>query len=169
MIRKLLITTLIVRLAKFIKSTVATIAVEFAILLFPFVLLLVAIIETGYVALTTTVIDGAVASASRQVRTGIIQGSGDPIAEFRKVLCAEVNLVINCTLLQIDVQNFKSFPDPGNLPPPGNTFLPGGAEDYTLVRVSYNWKYITPFLQELTQPGGNRYIATAIFKIEPFE
>ena len=157
----------IVRIAR---CTSGLVAVEFALLLFPFVLILLAIIETGYVALTRTVIDGAVASASRQLRTGIVQQSESPIDTFRTTLCGEVNLIINCNLVRLDVRGFTLFPDPAALPPVGDTegFTPGTADEVTLVRVVYRWRYITPFLQRLTQPEGNEYVSSAIFKVEPF-
>jgi len=146
------------------------VAVEFALVLLPFVIVLLAIIETGYVALTRTIIDGAVASASRQVRTGIVQESADPLGTFRTTLCLEVGLVIDCNLVVLDVTSFQNFPDPAALPPVGATdsFNAGTSDEITLVRVTYRWNYITPFLQNLTLPEGNEYVASAIFKVEPF-
>jgi Flp pilus assembly protein TadG len=146
------------------------VAVEFALLLLPFTIVLLAIIETGYVALTRTVIDGAVASASRQVRTGIVQQSADPLDTFRTTLCQEVSLIVNCNLVVLDVTSFQNFPDPAALPPVGATdsFNAGTSDEITLVRVTYRWNYLTPFLQSLTLPGGNEYVASAIFKVEPF-
>ncbi len=146
------------------------VAVEFALVLLPFVIVLLAIIETGYVALTRTIIDGAVASASRQVRTGIVQESADPLGTFRTTLGLEVGLVIDCNLVVLDVTSFQNFPDPAALPPVGATdsFNAGTSDEITLVRVTYRWNYITPFLQSLTLPGGNEYVASAIFKVEPF-
>ena len=146
------------------------VAVEFALILLPFVIVLLAIIETGYVALTRTIIDGAVASASRQVRTGIVQESADPLDTFRTTLCLEVNLIVDCDLVILDVTSFENFPDPAALPPVGATdsFNAGTSDEITLVRVTYRWNYITPFLQTLTLPGGNEYVASAIFKVEPF-
>ena len=146
------------------------VAVEFALVLLPFALVLLAIIETGYVALTRTVIDGAVASASRQVRTGIVQQSADPLDTFRTTLCEEVNLIVNCNLVVLDVTSFENFPDPAALPPVGATdnFNAGTSDEVTLVRVTYRWNYLTPFLQNLILPGGQEYVSSAIFKIEPF-
>ena len=153
-----------------LRCRAGVVAVEFALVLLPFVLVLLAIIETGYVALTRTVIDGAVASASRQVRTGIVQESADPLDTFRTTLCLEVNLIVDCDLVILDVTSFENFPDPAALPPVGaiDSFDAGTAKEITLVRVTYRWNYITPFLQSLTLPEGNEYVASAIFKVEPF-
>jgi len=144
--------------------------VEFAFIFPLFLFVLFVIIETGYVALTNIVIEGAVSTASREIRTGVVQQNPDPLGRFRSTLCDEVNLVVNCNLVRIDVQSFGTFPDPTTLAPPGaaDNFNPGTADQITLVRVTHTWNYITPFLQALIGPGGRQYVASAIFKVEPF-
>ena len=155
---------------RFVNCPSGGVAVEFAFILPLFLFLLLVVIETGYIALTNIVIDGAVSTASREIRTGVVQQSANPLGRFRSTLCNEVNLVVNCDLVRIDVQNFTTFPDPTGIAPPGagNTFNPGTADQITLVRVTHTWNYVTPFLQTLIGPGGRQHIASAIFRVEPF-
>jgi len=147
------------------------VAVEFAILTPFFLLILLTIIETGYIALTRTVIEGAVSSASREVRTGQAQQSEDPIGTFRARLCEEVGVIIDCNLLQLDVRQFDVFPDAAEVPEITGSedfFEAGDASEITLVRVVYNWTYITPGLEILTNPGSQRFVASSVFQVEPF-
>tara|TARA_Y100000588_G_scaffold368688_1_gene436933 strand:+ start:603 stop:1139 length:537 start_codon:yes stop_codon:yes gene_type:complete len=155
---------------KFFNCPSGSVAVEFAFILPLFLFLLFVVIETGYIALTNIVIEGAVSTASREIRTGVVQQNPDPLGRFRSTLCDEVNLVVNCNLVRIDVQSFGTFPDPTTIAPPGpaDNFNPGTADQITLVRVTHTWNYITPFLQALIGPRGQQYVASAIFKVEPF-
>ena len=143
---------------------------EFSVILPLFLFLLTVIIETGYIALTNSVIEGAVSTASREIRTGVIQERPDPLGRFRGTLCERVTAVIRCNLISIDVQGFVNFPDPAALadPSPVDIFNPGTADEVTLVRVSHRWNYVTPFLQELIGPGGRQHVASAVFRVEPF-
>ena len=153
------------------RSCSGAVAVEFAILTPFFLLILLALIETGYLALTRTVIEGAVSSASREVRTGEAQQAEDPIGTFRAKLCEEVGVLIDCDLLQLDVRRFDGFPNAAEVPEITGTddfFEAGDASQITLVRVVYNWTYITPGLQILTTPGSQRFVASSVFKVEPF-
>jgi Flp pilus assembly protein TadG len=153
------------------RCCLGSVAVEFAILLPFFLLVLLTLIETGYIALTRTVIEGAVSSASREVRTGEAQQSEDPIGSFRATLCEEVSVIIDCRLLQLDVRRFDVFPNAADVPEITGTedfFQAGDASEITLVRVVYNWAYITPGLEILTNPGSKKFVASSVFKVEPF-
>jgi len=154
----------------FSNCTTGGVAVEFALILPLFLFVLLAVIETGYIALSNIVVDGAVSTASREIRTGIVQQSPNPLGRFRGTLCQQVNIVVDCGRVLIDVQNFATFPDPTTIPAPAaaNNFNPGTADQITLVRVRHTWNYLTPFLQQLIGPGGREHISSAIFRVEPF-
>lgn len=153
-------------------------AIETALIMPPFMLLCFGIIEVAILYFVATALEGQVALASRQIRTGAVQESGDPVGEFRKLLC-EGTTFIKCGDLILDVRNFGSFgeigyPDyfdnEGN--PMGNEFTPGGAGDIVLVRVAYKWEITTPFLNTyLGDSGGSTKLlhSAAVFKTEPYE
>ena len=148
-----------------------TMAVEFALTLPFYVAILLYIVETGYVALQRAVIEGAVASASREIRTGSTQISDNPLAQFRQTLCREASTVVDCSKLSLDVRNFSTIPDPAAIPPVAggvDSFSAGDAESITLVRVLFEWQYISPGLQRALSPGGQRFVVSTIFKVEPF-
>ena len=153
-------------------------AVETALIMPLFLLLCFGIIEVSILHLAASNIEGQVAVAARQIRTGNIQKSGDPLGEFNRQLCGEVTF-IDCADLIIDVRNFPSFgdvvfgeyfDDEGN--PTDNEFNPGGAGDTVLVRVAYRWKILTPFLTPyLGDGGGDTKLlhAAAVFRSEPYD
>ena len=153
-------------------------AVETALIMPVFLLLCFGIIEVSMLYLAASNIEGQVAVAARQIRTGNIQKSGDPLGEFNQLLCGEVTF-IDCADLIVDVRNFPSFgdvefgeyfDDEGN--PTDNEFNPGGAGDTVLVRVAYRWKILTPFLTPyLGDGGGDTKLlhAAAVFRSEPYD
>ena len=155
------------------RKTSGAVAVEFAFVIFPFLIVLFAILETGYIFLTQMVVEGATATASREIRTGSVQQSTDPLLQFQAILCDNTSIV-QCDELVIDVRSFPSFPDISSLPavPSDNSsisFDTGDAGEIVLVRVGFGWDYITPFLQNFTSPGGETYVARAVFRVEPFQ
>lgn len=153
-------------------------AIEAALIMPPFLIMCFGIIEVALLYFVATALEGQVALSSRQIRTGAVQESGDPIGEFRKLLC-EGTSFIKCGDLIFDVRNFGSFGDV-NYPdyfdadgqPNGNEFLPGGAGDIVLVRVAYKWEITTPFLNVYLGDGGGAtklLHSAAVFKTEPYE
>lgn len=153
-------------------------AVETALIMPLFLLLCFGIIEVSMLHLAASNIEGQVAVAARQIRTGNIQKSGDPLGEFNRLLCGEVTF-IDCADLIVDVRNFPSFgvvvfdeyfDDEGN--PTDNEFNPGGAGETVLVRVAYRWKILTPFLAPYLGDGsGDAKLlhAAAVFRSEPYD
>lgn len=151
-------------------------AVEMAMLMIPFLTILFAMLETGYMYFIAVMIEGATADAARQVRTGSVQQSGAPLGVFRQRLCASMFGVVSCDDLQVDVRNFAQF---GGANPPamagnaaGNSFAPGGAGDIIVVRVAYRVNFVTPFLADILAAdggdGSRLLISSSAFRNEPF-
>jgi hypothetical protein len=123
--------------------------------------------------------EGEVQTAARQIRTGNIQQSDDPLKEFTDLLCLNLNSIINCTSVAIDVRTFPDFGSIDRPPlidedgePANENFDPGTAGDVVLVRVAYRYHVVTPLLSELFNTGGGGYIdlyAAAAFQNEPYE
>ena len=158
---------------RFFRNIEGTTAVELSFVLLPFLIVLFAIIETGYVFLTQMVVEGATATASRQVRVGSVQQSANPLEQFIQTLCDNTGTIVPCEELILDVRSFANFPDISLLPEVPDddgaiTFDLGSPGDIVLVRVVYQWDWITPFLRNQIQPEGKRFIASAIFRVEPF-
>ena len=154
-------------------------AVEFAMVAPVFLFLVFAILETSLMYVVATVMQGEVALATRSIRTGQLQQEDDALAAFREALCDNLENVLDCDNVIIDVRTFDDFgeidlddfvDDEGNAS--GNQFTPGDANEIVVVRIAYLYNIITPYLDEFlpTDLNGNLmlYAGTA-FKNEPFQ
>ena len=153
-------------------------AIETALIMPVFLLLSFGIIEVSLLHLAASSIEGQVSAASRQIRTGNVQNSADPLEAFKDILCGGTTF-IDCSNLIIDVRKFNSFSDvtyPDFIDDDGeaenNEFEVPGAGDTVLVRVAYRWKILTPFLTTyLGDAGGSSTLlhSAAVFRTEPYE
>ena len=159
------------------------VAIEFALVMLPFCLLIFGIIEIAILYMAAMSLEDAVSTAGRQIRTGIVQSSGNSAAQlqmFREKFCNEVATVVACNdKLTIDVRSFTSFSsvtftplideDTGELVP--TTFTPGAGGTINLVRVAYSYKIMTPLLGQFLGDGSNNtkiLEASTVFRNEPF-
>ncbi len=151
-------------------------AVEWAIIMAPFLTLCFGIIETSLMFFVASTLEGQVGKASRQIRTGVVQQSGNPEKEFRKLLCEDT--FIKCPEVLIDVRNYRNFAsvayprfynDDGD--ETSAAFQPGNAGDIVVVRIAYRWNMLTPFMGRLLGDAGSNgkmLNAAAVFRSEPY-
>jgi Flp pilus assembly protein TadG len=160
----------------FAKARDAITTVEVGLLALPFLTIMFAIIETGYMFFLAILLEGATADAARQIRTGLVQESGSPLAKFQQILCDRMFNVIQCPQgIVIDARNYSRFED-AVLPvmaanQAGAMFAAGNPGDVIVVRVAFSWHFITPFLDQLLAQadGGQRtFISSAAFRNEPW-
>tara|TARA_Y100001960_G_C14663633_1_gene822176 strand:- start:396 stop:965 length:570 start_codon:yes stop_codon:yes gene_type:complete len=160
-------------------------AIETALVLTPFALLIFGIIEVSVLYLGAISLEDAVASAGRQIRTGTIQNSAGVgeagLTAFRTIFCGEVAAVVSCNNnLTIIVQSFASFDDVNFTAPlidpvtgelVANSFNPGGAGTINLIRVAYSYDIMTPLLSQYLGDGstGSKVLeASTVIRNEPF-
>lgn len=161
-------------------------AIELAFILPVFMYLLTGIVEMAMLFYTTTVVDGAVTDAGRQIRTGQAQLSGNTLTTFQTQLCNSLGSVYDCNSMTFNVQTFASFATvsmpavkldaDGNLvDSDGNPivlpFNAGGAGEITVVRVIYSWEFFTPLIGALMGGSNNTKLlsSTTVFRNEPYE
>ncbi len=163
-------------LGRFFRRKSGVTSVEMAMLALPFLTILFAIIETGYMFFLAIMLEGATGDAARQIRTGSVQQSGSPLVQFQAVLCDRLFGMIQCPAkVVVDVRNYSRF-DAANPPAmagnqAGSTFAPGNPGDVIVVRVAYTWNFITPLLSNAlaNADGGTRtFVASAAFRNEPY-
>ena len=170
-------------LRSFVCDVRGVVAIEFALVMLPFSLLIFGIIEVAVLYLGAISLEDGVASAGREIRTGRVAaaGNGDQqLAAFQQALCAELAAVVACNNnLTIEVRTFNSFaavtfaplidPVTGELVP--TVFNPGGGGSINLVRVAYNYNIMTPLLGQYLGQGstGTRTLESAtVIQNEPF-
>jgi len=170
------------RLGAFTSDLRGVAAVEFALIAFPFFVLIFGLIEVVMIFILTSTLDYGVMEAARRVRTGELQNAGQGLTEFKTAVCGELFNLLDCdTKLMIDVRKFDTFAatdfdkppvdKDGNLKQDQFGFAPGGADDIVVVRVFYTWSLLTPVISApmANMSGGRRLlISTATFRNEPF-
>lgn len=171
------------RFNRFARNQQGAAAIEFAIVMVPFLAILFAIIETSLVFFATQSLETIVADSGRLVLTGQAQTGAMTQAKFKEEVCKRVKGLFDCAgKLQIDVRKFTNFasivlPPPldanGQLPQnqADYSYQPGGPGDIVVVRLYYDWPiYVTLLNQGLTNTGnkGSLLVATAAFRNEPY-
>lgn len=155
-------------------------AIEFSLLFVPYLILSLSIIELALMYSAASLVEGATNSASRLIRTGQIQqASGDPEQMFRNSFCEFATVLVDCRDVEIEVQQIPSFSDvaamapqfdeDGNFQPAG--FDAGGSNDRVLIRVSYRYDMMTPFIGPLLAGPDNAmlFLSTIVLQTEPYE
>lgn len=152
-------------------------AMEFALVAPVFLLLILGIMEVSVMFFTSSVIEGATKEAARQIRTGNVQQSVDPVAAFRNELCDALFGIIDCTQVVFNVQTFSSFEtvsmplevdEDGEIVNTG--FSPGSSSAVTVVRAMYRWEFVTPLIADIIPAGlgGHLIVSTVAFQNEPY-
>jgi Flp pilus assembly protein TadG len=156
-------------------------AVEFGLIAFPFFALMMAIVETALALFAQGVLDDAVATTARLIRTGQAQQQGLNQTTFKDALCARLTAIFSCQSgVVVDVQSVSGFgsfdtsvprDSGGNLKKTDNNFNWGNSSSIVMVRAFYEWPV---FVNRLgtnlkTEPNGTHLLtATALFRNEPF-
>ena len=171
-------------LSRFARDERGAEALEFALLSFPFIALILGILELGMIFLISTTLENATMDASRRIRTGELQTAGGSVqTAFMNIICGEMTWMGTVTAceatLSVDVRTLTAFqnaalPDPvtgGVFNKSALTFVPGNANDIVLVRAYYPWTLFTPSLDgNLYQLGNGQTLikSTATFRNEPY-
>lgn len=166
-------------LDRFRRHESGAVAVEFVLVAPIFLFLIFAILETSILYTIATVMEGEVSLAARTIRTGELHQQADPETAFRSTLCSNLDNVLDCDNVVIDVRTFSDFGEM-EFPPfvdeegngSGNQFLPGTADAIVLVRIAYVYAIVTPYLAHILPPQGQGTVmlfSGAAFKNEPFQ
>jgi Flp pilus assembly protein TadG len=171
-------------LVRFLRARRGAMAVEFALVVLPFLVMLFAVLELGLVFMVSTSLENATEAAGRRIRTGEFQTSGSTSkADFKTVVCNNMTwLASSCTTnLYVDVRTFADFTTLSNAPalagagfnPNATCWSPGEPTDIVLVRTYYEWTLITPLLNAALENkgagSGKRLIsAMTTFRNEPY-
>jgi Flp pilus assembly protein TadG len=157
-------------------------SVEFALVGSIFLVLLLGVLELGYMVFVQSVLDGSARQAARMIRTGQAQNSGDAQTFFQTTLCNFAASVIGCGNMVFQVQKFTNWsaaqtavntppardPITGLLIPVG--FNAGTCGQIEAVQVTYNYKFLTLWIgQKLGDSNQSTFLmSTVVFQNEPF-
>jgi Flp pilus assembly protein TadG len=166
--------------SRFSRAEQGATAVEFALVIIPFLTLVFAMIELGLVFLVSLLLENAVIDAGRTIRTGEVQTNGGTAASFKTAVCDRIGVIgsMSCaSALQVDVRTYADYSTSTTSAsstatvPTTMQWSPGTAGSIVLVRAYYTWPLVTPLLQTgLQNANGKRiiYAATA-FTNEPYD
>jgi len=159
----------------------AAVAVEFALIAPPLVLMICACVELCMVFLVSVTLDNATQMASRSIRTGNTTSSNTTPAQFVADVCNNMGwLAASCpTSLTLDVETFSTFSGAAgaaSLVSNGKlstspTYNVGTGSQIQLVRAYYTWPLFTPLLNPglVTLSNGDALLtSTVVFRNEPF-
>ena len=152
---------------RFKRNQDGVVAVEFAFIGLPFLLLTFAIIEIAFVFMADINITHATSDSARKVRTG--QAGISTVSEFINDVCSQVVFLPNCTAkMKADVRVYNSFDAINNdsaLDEDGDlrddfVFNKGGPGSVITVRTFYEWDLFAsvPDLGLGNMPNGNRLV-----------
>ena len=166
-------------------------AVEFGFLAVPFLGLIGAIFETGFVFFSSTGLQSAVQLGARNMLTGIAQANGANVntaAQFNQTyVCPNLPSFVSCSSLITDVRTATSFSGADTSKsfynnPSSMQFCPGAPGQIMIVRVIYPMPDFFPILSSSggtittglvsdvpNNPGLKHLLmATVVFQTEPF-
>ena len=167
-------------LRRFVRARQGATAVEFAMVIMPFLSLVFATFELGMMFLVDTTLESSAQEAARTLRTGQFQAAGLTAADYKNTICANLGwLADDCQAnLYVDVRTFPTFaavtaPVPitgGAVDPAQMNFTTGAACSIVLARAFYNWALLAPSLSGVAHMSGNRVLLTAAaaFRNEPY-
>ena len=152
-------------------------AVEFAMIAFPFFLLIFAIIEASLFFFAGQYLETAVDDTMRLFRTGQLDANTNE-GEFRTALCDRIAVMFECDGIRTYVEVATQFedlndplePDPVTGERPANQYVPGCSRCIMQITASYEWPIITNFAAPLATNGNNALLnVVAVSRTEPYE
>lgn len=166
---------------RFVRREDGAAAVEFGMVIMPFLAMMFAIIETAIVFFAGQTLETALADSSRQIMTGQAQTQGYDAAAFKaNMVCPRLKSMFDCQNgVYVDVRKYTTFADANlNKPIDGQGKLikdfqydPGGPGCIVVVRVMYEWPVWVSLLGfNLSDLAGSKrlLLATAAFRNEPY-
>ncbi|MDB5572715.1 MAG: pilus assembly protein TadG [Hyphomicrobiales bacterium] len=144
------------RVPGFVRDRRGAAAVEFSLVVLPFLGVIFVIMEIAFNAWATSSLDNAVRAADRQIQLGVVSGQGMSSEDFRSSICAGLPGFMPCKNLfvavdKVDVNNFastftastsKKGKAVASLERPStsqgsNAYCPGAGGDYIVVRALF--------------------------------
>jgi Flp pilus assembly protein TadG len=161
-------------LKRFIRTENGATAIEFALLIIPFMVIVLATFETFIAFTGEQLVANATNELARKVRTGEItfnmgRSTDMDRTQFRTEFCNRISILISCSAteaatpakLYIDLQKVSSFASiPKTVPlkstnggkgqdldTSGFAYSPGGASTINMMRVYYRWSILTDLVR----------------------
>jgi Flp pilus assembly protein TadG len=170
------------RFRRFAKDERGSTAIEFVLLVFPFILMMFAIIETGLSFASQQVMSNAADDIARSIRVNEIKQADVTAASVRDAICDEISFMVaaSCPGLFVDLKTYAKFSDVpltipwtagGDLDTSGFGVASGGSMSKNQIRVFYKWPIYLNFMRKYiaSMPGGYTLLySTLTWQNEPY-
>ncbi len=153
-------------------------AVEFALVVAPFLAMLFAIMETALVFFAGQTLETAAADSARLILTGQAQTGGVSQSSFKTdKVCPLIYGIFDCANIGVDVQTYASFAQANMSKPVDaqgnllNNYQTGGPCAIVVARLLYQFPVYVDLLGfNLSDMGGGKrlLVATSVFRNEPY-
>ena len=165
-------------LRRFRRDSKGSVAIQFAMLGIPFLMMMFAIVETALMFFATQVLESATQDSARLIMTGQAQIGAMSASQFKADLCGRLAGLFDCTGgIDVEVKSYPNFASVNPSNPLNNGvytapsgYSPGSAGEIVVVRTFYQWPV---FVSGLGYDAGNingskRLLgAVAAFRNEP--
>lgn len=170
---------LIGKLRNLLRRRSGSAAIEFAIMILPFTVLIFVIMEISLLYFVDTALDSATHKAARKIRVGYAQENNWTIKDFKQDICSNMLLSFGCSdrlIVKVSViddissVNYAAATANGILSV-GDSYDSGKAGDFVLVQAFLPWNPIFKLysFSTSTLKDGTYILAVAeLFKNEPF-
>ena len=164
---------------RFIRRQDGAVAVEFGMIMLPFLTMMFVIIETAVIFFAGQTLETAVADSSRLIMTGQADSQSLNQVTFKNAVCARIYGLFDCSSgMYVDVKTYSTFSSISNAVQydsngkPITTYQPGNPGDIVVVRLIYQWPITIPMIQSLLADPSTKtrmLVATAAFRNEPYK
>ena len=140
-------------------------------------MLVMMIIEDGLLIFTQAQLDNATRDAARAILIGTFQKAGNGLSNFQTSVCNGISgMIPSCGASNIQVYAETDGTSPSNLSTAPNgywdgsssTFNIGGASQYQIIQVAYQYPFVTGWLAAISG-GSSLIVSTIVFQNEPYE
>lgn len=171
-------------LGRFLPNRRGSVSIEFGMLAVPFVMLIMAIVETSISFAAQQIMANAADDLARELRTGRLKPADATATVVRQRICDQMAMITNstCPGLFIDLKSYTTFAAAAavttkftadnDLNTDGFTVAPGGAETKNMLRVYYKWPVMLDLMRKSMSnlKGGNTLLMTVTtWQNEPFD
>lgn len=177
-------------LRRFTRSDDGVTAIEFGMLAGPFFALFFAIIETSLMFFAGQMLESAVDTVGRKIRTGQLDNTMTQ-EEFKQEICDEASLLFECDKILVELKVLSNYSSLGALPGPGSDgildeddfgFAAPDKLDLAQITAMYAWPVFVNYFELLKNgvaseevksaesplaPGFTMLSAISVFRTEP--
>jgi Flp pilus assembly protein TadG len=164
---------------RFVRREDGAVAVEFGLIMLPFLTLMFVMVETAVVFFAGQTLETAAGDSARLIMTGQADAQKLDQNTFKNAVCARIYALFDCaTGMYVDVKTYTSFGSINNAVTydasgkPVTGYQPGQPGDIVVVRLIYQWPITIPLVQSfLADPSARTrmLVATAAFRNEPYK